>query len=81
LRDATLLNVSERVIFAGYLDDPTVRALYKLADVVVIPSLYEPFGIVALEAMAAKTPLVASAVGGLSEIIGEKEGLKVPPDG
>ncbi|HEX59052.1 MAG TPA: glycosyltransferase, partial [Methanomicrobia archaeon] len=47
---------------------------------VVIPSLYEPFGIVALEAMAAKTPLVASAVGGLSEIIGEKEGLKVPPD-
>jgi len=79
-RDATLLNVSERVIFAGYLDDPTVRALYKLADAVVIPSLYEPFGIVALEAMAAKTPLVASAVGGLSEIIGEKEGLKVPPD-
>lgn len=79
-KDAAFLGVSENVKFAGYLDDLTVRALYKLADVVVVPSLYEPFGIVALEAMAAKTPVIVSAVGGLSEIVGGEEGVKVPPD-
>lgn len=45
----------------------------------VIPSLYEPFGIVALEVMAAKTPVVVSDVGGLSELINDDEGVKVPP--
>jgi glycogen(starch) synthase len=45
-----------------------------------VPSLYEPFGIVALEAMAARTPLVASNVGGLSEIVDHVEtGIHVYP--
>lgn len=79
-RDAAYLGVSNHVVFTGYLDDYTARSLLKAADVVVIPSLYEPFGIVALEAMAAKTPVVASDVGGLSELISMDEGVKVPPD-
>ena len=79
-KDAAYLGVTEHVVFTGYLDDYEVRNLLKAADVVVVPSLYEPFGIVALEAMAAKTPVVASDVDGLSELIRDGEGVKVPPN-
>jgi glycosyltransferase involved in cell wall biosynthesis len=79
-RDAAYFDLSKNVIFTGYLDDYTVRSLLKSVDVVVVPSLYEPFGIVALEAMAAKSPVVVSDTGGLSEIISGEEGIKVPPD-
>ena len=55
--------------------------LQKCADVSVVPSLFEPFGIVALEAMAAKSPVVASDTGGLSEIIQhDVTGVKVFPN-
>ena len=63
------LGVGHRVVFLGFVDENTLKKLYKSADVVVIPSVYEPFGIVALEAMAAGTPVVVSSVGGLREII------------
>ncbi len=79
-REAFLLGVAEHVVFTGYLDDYTVRCLLKAADVLVMPSMYEPFGIVVLEAMAARVPVVASDVGGISELINDGEGLKVPPD-
>ncbi|MEA2074895.1 MAG: glycosyltransferase family 4 protein [Euryarchaeota archaeon] len=79
-KDAAYLDVSNHVVFTGYLDDYTVRSLLKAADVVVVPSVYEPFGIVVLEAMAAKTPVVASDVGGLSELISDGESVKVPLD-
>jgi glycosyltransferase involved in cell wall biosynthesis len=61
--------IARRVYFTGFLNDPTVKLLYRTADVCVVPSLYEPFGIVAIEAMAAGTPVVVSDVGGLSEIV------------
>ncbi len=61
--------IADKVFFTGFLDDQTVKLLYRMADVCVVPSLYEPFGIVALEAMAAGTPVVVSNVGGLSEIV------------
>ncbi len=51
------------------LDHSKLRILYSHADVFVCPSLYEPFGIINLEAMACGTPVVASAVGGIPEII------------
>jgi glycosyltransferase involved in cell wall biosynthesis len=55
--------------------------LYRSADCLVIPSLYEPFGIVALEGMACETPVIASRVGGLQEIVVDGEtGLLVRPD-
>ncbi|WP_338823739.1 Glycogen synthase [Moorella humiferrea] len=63
------LGISHKVYFAGYIDDHTRNQLYRAARVAVFPSLYEPFGIVALEAMAAGTPVVASETGGLAEII------------
>ncbi len=74
------MGLEEHVKTLGFLPDHTVKSLMKAADVMVIPSIYEPFGIVALEAMASGTPLVASDVGGLSEIIEHgKTGLKVYP--
>jgi len=71
----------EKVMFAGYVDDWTLRALYRVADVTVVPSKFEPFGIVALEAMAAHCPLVTTSTGGLNEIVDDGgTGLKVPTD-
>lgn len=63
------LGVYNRIYFTGYIDDDTRNRLYKCADVAVVPSLYEPFGITALEAMAAGTPVVVSDVGGLGEVV------------
>lgn len=57
------------VRFTGFISDADKHLLYQAADVAVFPSLYEPFGIVALEAMAARVPVVVSAVGGLSEVV------------
>ncbi|MGQ9537991.1 MAG: glycosyltransferase family 4 protein [Candidatus Bathycorpusculaceae bacterium] len=75
------LGLAHKVLFTGFVDDETLRNLQKCADVSVVPSLFEPFGIVALEAMAAKSPVVVSDTGGLSEIVEhEVTGLKVYPD-
>jgi glycosyltransferase involved in cell wall biosynthesis len=75
------LGLSDKVFFAGHIDDWTLRALYRVADVTVMPSRFEPFGIVALEAMAARCPLIVTASGGLNEIVDhEATGLKVPID-
>jgi glycogen(starch) synthase len=80
LDDARFLDVYNNFYFTGYLDDETLKHLYQIADVVVVPSRYEPFGIVALEAMAARTPVVVSDTGGLSEIVWhDHDGLKVWP--
>jgi glycosyltransferase involved in cell wall biosynthesis len=64
-----VMGLSHKVLFTGFVDDETLRRLQKCADVSVVPSLFEPFGIVALEAMAAKSPVVVSDTGGLSEIV------------
>jgi len=73
--------LGNKVLFTGHIDDWTLRALYRVADIAIVPSRFEPFGIVALEAMAAHCPLVASAVGGLNEIVDhEGTGLKAPPN-
>jgi len=61
--------LGEAVTFTGYVSDEDLRAIVAAADVVVVPSLYEPFGFVALEAMALGAPLVVARVGGLAEIV------------
>jgi glycogen(starch) synthase len=61
--------VADDVAFAGRLSDTDLAAAVAAADAVVLPSRYEPFGIVALEAVAAGAPLVAARSGGLAEIV------------
>ena len=63
------MGLSEKVYFTGYLNARQVAKMYKCADISVFPSTYEPFGIVALEAMLAGIPTVVSDVGGLNEIV------------
>lgn len=64
---------------AGSLSDADLAALYRAADVVVTPSLYEGFGLPALEAMAVGTPVVVTACGSLPEVVGEA-GFVVAPE-
>ena len=72
------LGIVQKVLFTGFVDDETLRKLQICADVSVVPSLFEPFGIVALEAMAAKSPVVVSDTGGLGEIVDhDVDGVKV----
>jgi glycogen(starch) synthase len=66
---ARKLRIRRAVDFAGHLSDRELKAALAAADAVVLPSRYEPFGIVALEAAAAKAPLVASTAGGLGEVV------------
>jgi len=67
-----------KISFTGFIPDSELVALLMSADVLVVPSIYEPFGIVALEGMAAKVPVVATQVGGLGEIIEhDKTGILV----
>ena len=63
------MGLSQKVYFTGYLNARQVSKMYKCADISVFPSTYEPFGIVALEAMLAGVPTVVSDVGGLNEIV------------
>lgn len=63
------MGIGNKVYFTGYMDAKQVCKMYKSADVSVFPSTYEPFGIVALEAMLAGVPVVVSDVGGLNEIV------------
>lgn len=72
--------VGEKVQFTGYVPDEELRDLYASADMTVMPSVYEPFGIVALESMAAGTPVVGSWVGGIKETVThEWDGLHTYP--
>ena len=74
------LGMSDFTIFPGRLDDDILPVYYAAADVCVVPSHYEPFGLVAIEAMASRTPVVASDVGGLQyTVVHEQTGLLVPP--
>jgi glycogen synthase len=61
--------LENKVLFTGFMANRSLHQLYRVADVAVFPSLYEPFGIVALEGMAAGAPVVASDAGGLKEVV------------
>jgi len=80
-RIAAELKIEDKVLFTGYLPEEDFLPYFNVADILVVPSTYEPFGIVALEGMATKTPIIVSDVGGLSEIVDHQwTGMKVPPD-
>jgi glycogen(starch) synthase len=72
--------VSDIVQLAGFVPDDELHALLQRAACVVIPSLYEPFGIVALEGMAAGAPTIVARTGGLAEILdGTDAGMLFEP--
>jgi glycosyltransferase involved in cell wall biosynthesis len=72
--------LSDRVVFTGKMPTTKLIDLYRQSEVVVLPSLYEGFGLPAAEAMACETPVVATHVGALPEVVGEEgSGVLVPP--
>jgi len=74
------LGIDALTTFPGRLTEADLPIYYAAANVCVVPSHYEPFGLVAIEAMACRTPVVASKVGGLQfTVIPEVTGLLVPP--
>ena len=71
-RQAWDLGIYHKVLFTGFMADVDFWKFQKVANCAVFPSLYEPFGIVALESFAAKIPLVVSDTGGLPEVVRHK---------
>src|SRR3989441_10078267 len=77
---ARSLGAELQLIFTGALPRAEVIQAYASAAIFVLPSLFEPFGTVLLEAMAAGLPVVASAVGGIVDVVADgKTGLLIPP--
>jgi glycogen(starch) synthase len=76
-RQAHELGLDEHGTFLGWIGDDVLHSLYRIADLTVVPSIYEPFGLVALEAMASGCPCLVSDTGGLREVVpNEDVGLR-----
>lgn len=73
------LGITQNVIFTGFIPRNQLPLIYQNCDVFCSPTLYEPFGHTILEAMACRKPVIASSVGGIPEILTEKEGILVRP--
>lgn len=79
LDEAQRLKVNDSVVFLGSISADILCKYYNAADVCVLPSYYESFGLAALEASACGTPVVASRVGGLTTVVKDKEtGFLIP---
>jgi len=66
---AEQLGLMEHGTFLGWIGDDVLHSLYRISDLCVIPSIYEPFGLVALEAMASGCPCIVADTGGLREVV------------
>ena len=76
-KQAEELGLMDHGTFLGWIGDDVLHSLYRIADVCVVPSLYEPFGLVALEAMASECPCIVADTGGLREVVpDENVGLR-----
>jgi glycogen(starch) synthase len=74
---ASELGLDPHGTFLGWIGDDMLHSLYRIADLTVVPSLYEPFGLVALEAMASGCPCLVADTGGLREVVpNEDVGLR-----
>jgi glycogen(starch) synthase len=72
-RQAHELGLMEHGAFLGWIGDDVLHSLYRIADLTVVPSIYEPFGLVALEAMASGCPCIVADTGGLREVVPHEE--------
>jgi glycogen(starch) synthase len=63
------LGLDQHGTFLGWIGDDVLHSLYRIADLTVVPSIYEPFGLVALEAMASGCPCLVADTGGLREVV------------
>ena len=72
-RQAAELGLIDHGTFLGWIGDDVLHSLYRIADVCVVPSIYEPFGLVALEAMASGCPCIVADTGGLREVVPHDE--------
>ena len=68
INQAVYMGISSKVIFTGLLTEEEVKHIYRISNVYVMPSVSEPFGITALEAVSAGTPTIASKTAGFSEV-------------
>ena len=68
-KQAAKLKLDEHGTFMGWIGDDVLHSLYRIADLCVVPSIYEPFGLVALEAMASGCPCIVADTGGLREVV------------
>src|SRR6476660_5084035 len=68
-RQADELGLMGHGTFLGWIGDDVLHSLYRISDVCVVPSIYEPFGLVALEAMASSCPCIVADTGGLREVV------------
>ncbi|HYY22278.1 MAG TPA: glycosyltransferase family 4 protein, partial [Thermoleophilaceae bacterium] len=66
---ASRLGLDGHGAFLGWIGDDLLHSLYRIADLTVVPSIYEPFGLVALEAMASGCPCLVADTGGLREVV------------
>lgn len=78
-REIRRLKIGRSVTMHGFIDRDSLSDFYLRADLAIMPSYSESFGLVALEALNWGTPLVASDVGGLAEILEPEVAVKVPP--
>jgi glycosyltransferase involved in cell wall biosynthesis len=72
-------HLKDRIVFTGYVDDEDLPSMYNAAELFVLPSRYEGFGMPVLEAMACGTPVVCSNRASLPEVAGDSA-FQVPPD-
>ncbi|MBB4664380.1 glycosyltransferase family 4 protein [Conexibacter arvalis] len=70
---AEALGLLDHGTFMGWIGDDVLHSLYRIADLTVVPSIYEPFGLVALEAMASGCPTIVADTGGLREVVPNEE--------
>lgn len=70
---AAELGLMDHGSFLGWIGDDVLHSLYRIADVCVVPSIYEPFGLVPLEAMASGCPCIVADTGGLREVVPDEE--------
>lgn len=71
-------DICTKITFTGLLNKKDLNEIYQIADIGIVPSLFEPFGYVAIEMMMHELPVVATTTSGLNEVVNNACGLKIP---